>query len=82
MTLGGAPDSPSEEDMIMTIIGTPCLAMLLVLANIALCLTAEAQKQGTPYDPATMSTFTAIPLGGYVSRDQRRATVLLTAGPE
>lgn len=47
----------------MSIIGLPSMAMLLVLANIALCLTAESQKRGLIEAPAAASLPGALPLG-------------------
>lgn len=45
----------------MSLIGLPGIAMLLVLANVALCLTAESQKRGL-LDPPLPSSFAAAPL--------------------
>jgi len=47
----------------MSFIGLPSLAMLLVLANVALCLTAESQKRGL-LDLTPPTSFAAIPLSG------------------
>jgi hypothetical protein len=65
----------------MPIIGLPSLAMLLVLANIALCLTAESQKRGLLAEP-TFSTYSAVPLGGTHRRDRASATARLLPRPD
>lgn len=54
----------------MSIVATPCLAMLLVLANIALCLTAEWQKRGSLKPPTEVRSFAALPLGRADRKDR------------
>lgn len=63
----------------MSMIGTPCLAMLLVLANIALCLTAEYQKTGSFTPPTAAPTFAALPLGRLERRDRAPISAGLAA---
>ncbi len=65
----------------MPVIGLPSLAMLLVLANIALCLTAESQKRGLLAEPM-VSTYAAMPLGGAHRRDKTGTLARLSPRPD
>jgi hypothetical protein len=61
-----------EEDATMPMTRMPSLAMLLVLANIALCLSAAAQKDTPVLRRPTNVALSAAPLGAEMRINVRR----------
>jgi hypothetical protein len=48
----------------MSTIGTPSFAMLLVVTNIALCLSVPHQRATSDFRRPTTATLSPVPLGG------------------
>jgi len=59
----------------MSIIGTPSFAMLLVLTNITLCLSVDAQRVTSDLRQPTTTALSPAPLGGSLHINARRLPV-------